>query len=173
MTGDKPDPQLRTPMQWSASPGVGFTSGTPWESPQPDSLVVNVAREDAEPGSLLNLYRRLIHLRRQNGALAAGRLVPLTGGSAGVAAYLRSAGSRAVLVVANLGDAPASAVSITSGERALPPGRYAARSLLGGPDAAVLQVGADGRIAGYAPAATIGPRQSFVLDLIRREGRGP
>src|SRR5207302_6232180 len=37
MTGDKPDPRLRTPMQWAPRPGVGFTSGTPWESPQPDS----------------------------------------------------------------------------------------------------------------------------------------
>src|SRR5205807_1158963 len=27
MTGDKPDPRLRTPMQWSAGPGSGFTSG--------------------------------------------------------------------------------------------------------------------------------------------------
>src|SRR5207237_4521232 len=43
MTGDKPDPRLRTPMQWAPRPGVGFTSGTPWESPQPDSFVTNVA----------------------------------------------------------------------------------------------------------------------------------
>jgi glycosidase len=168
MTGDKPDPRLRTPMQWSPRPGAGFTSGTPWESPQPDSLTVNVEREDADPGSLLNLYRRLTHLRQQNGALAAGRLVPLASGSAEVPAYLRRAGGHAVLVVANLGAEPASGVSIASGEGVLPPGRYATRSLLGGPNGAPLEVGADGRIAGYVPAATIGPRASLVLGLIRR-----
>jgi glycosidase len=168
MTGDKPDPRLRTPMQWSPRPGVGFTSRTPWESPQPDSLVVGVAQEDGDPGSLLNLYRRLIHLRRHNEALATGRLVPLTASSGAVAAYLRRAGARAVLVVANLGDSAASSVAISSGENVLPPGRYAARNLLGGPNGAVFPVGADGRIAGYVPAATIGPRQSLVLDLIRR-----
>ena len=168
MTGDKPDPRLRTPMQWSPLPGAGFTSGTPWESPQADSLTVNVEREDADLGSLLNFYRRLIHLRRANGALATGRLVPLSAASAEVAAYLRRAGGHAVLVVANLGAAAASGVSLSSGGHALPPGRYAARSLLGGRPGALLEVGADGRIAGYVPAATIGPRASLVLDLIRR-----
>ena len=168
MTGDKPDPRLRTPMQWGPGRGVGFTSGTPWESPQPDSLAVNVERESGDPGSLLNLYRRLIHLRRENLALATGRLVPLTSSSGQVAAYLRRAGRHVVLVVANLGAAAVSGVSIASGEGALPSGRYAARSLLGGPNRAPLQVGADGRVAAYVPAAAIGPRESLVLDLVRR-----
>src|ERR1043166_5529984 len=54
MTGDKPDPRLRTPRQWSAGPGLGFTSGKAWESAQPDSLTTTVAAEDADAGSLLN-----------------------------------------------------------------------------------------------------------------------
>src|SRR5205823_6498836 len=49
MTGNKPDPRLRTPMQWSPRPGAGFTSGKPWEAPQPDSLTTNVAVEDRDP----------------------------------------------------------------------------------------------------------------------------
>ena len=103
MTGDKPDPRLRTPMQWSAGPRCRVHHRTPWESAQPDSATINVAKEEAEPGSLLNLYRRLIHLRRTNDALATGRLVPLTTGNPQVVAYLRRAGDHAVLVVANLG----------------------------------------------------------------------
>ena len=168
MTGDKPDPRLRTPMQWSPVRGVGFTTGNPWESPQPDSLTASVAVENADPGSLLNLYRRLIHLRRANEALAAGRLVPLAAASPQVAAYLRREGSHAVLVIANLGATPASLVAISAGERTLPPGRYSPRSLLGGPDGAPLAVGADGRIAAYVPAATIAAGGSLVLDLARR-----
>src|SRR5213592_2034714 len=92
MAGDKPDPRLRTPMQWNAGPGLGFTSGTAWESAQPDSLTTNVALQDADAGSLLNLYRRLIRLRKQTDALATGRLVPVTASGAQVAAYLRRAG---------------------------------------------------------------------------------
>jgi len=168
MTGDKPDPRLRTPMQWGPGPGVGFTTGTPWESPQPDSLTSNVEAQDADPGSLLNLYRRLIHLRGENAALATGRLVPLSASSSRVAAYLRRAGNHAVLVVVNLGGTALSGVSLASGERALPPGRYVTRNLLGGPSGATLRVSGDGRLTGYVPAATIGPRESVALDLVRR-----
>ena len=165
MTGDKPDPRLRTPMQWSPRAGVGFTTGTPWEAPQPDSMAVNVALEDTDPGSLLNLYRKLIHLRRQNDALATGTLVPLSASSPQVATYVRRAGDHVVLVVANLGAAPASGVSISSGEGVLPPGRYTARNLLGGPNGRTLQVHADGRIREYVPVATMGPWESLALDL--------
>jgi glycosidase len=168
MTGDKPDPRLRTPMQWSARPGLGFTSGTAWESAQPDSFTTNVAAQDADPGSLLNLYRRLIHLRRENAALAVGKLVPLTAGNSQVAAYLRRAGDHSVLVVANLGAAAASHVSIGSAEGALQPGPYACRDLLGGRNAAALQVSPDGRIQGYVPTGTIGSREALVLELLHR-----
>jgi len=169
MTGDKPDPRLRTPMQWKPGPGMGFTSGTPWESPQPDSETTTVAAQDADPGSLLNRYRRLIHLRKANEALATGRLVPLSTGSPSIAAYLRHAGDRTVLVVANLGAQAASRVTIGSASGVLPPGSYEASNLLGGPNAAGLEVGRDGLLRGYTPVpGALGPRESLVLELIRR-----
>jgi glycosidase len=156
-------------MQWSGGPGVGFTSGTPWESVQPDSPTANVAIQNADPGSLLNLYRRLIHLRRSNEALAAGRLIALTTGNPAIASYLRTTGKQAVLVVVNLGGTPASGVSIGSGASALLTGVYSVRSLLGGADGATLQVGADGQIRDYTPVPRgIGPRESLVLELTRR-----
>src|SRR5439155_7710801 len=161
----KPDERLRTPMQWGPRSGVGFTTGKPWEAPQADSLTTNVAAQDRDPKSLLALYRQLIHLRKQNEALATGALVPLTTTSRQVAAYLRRTSRRAVLVVANLGGSAVSAVAIGSAERALPPGTYGSRNLLGAPDGTTLRVGADGRIRDYVPAAVIGPRESLVLDL--------
>lgn len=168
MTGDKPDERLRTPMQWIPRSGVGFTTGKPWEAPQPDSLMTNVAVEERSPRSLLNLYRRLIHARKENEALATGQLVPLSTTSPQVAAYARRAGQRVVLVVANLGGAAVSGVSIGSSAGALPPGTYTPRNLLGGPNGAQLQVGADGRIRDHVPAATMGPRESLVLELNRQ-----
>ena len=169
MTGDKPDPRLRTPMQWKPGPGVGFTTGTPWESPQPDSETITVAAQEKDPGSLLNLYRRLIHLRRANEALATGRLVPLSAGNPSVAAYLRRAGDRAVLVVANLGAEAATDVTIGSAAESLPPGRYEARSLVGGANGAGLAVGTDAAIRGYVPVpGALAPKQALVLELIRR-----
>jgi glycosidase len=169
MTGDKPDPQLRTPLRWGPGPGVGFTTGTPWEEPSADGPLVSVAAQNVDPHSLLNLYRRLIHLRRQNDALATGRLVPLATSSPQVVAFLRRAAGHAVLVVANLGDGAVSGVTLTSGPGAVPPGRYAPRSLLGGPGAAVLTVGGSGRVSGYVPVTgALAPRQALVLDLVRR-----
>jgi alpha-glucosidase len=50
----------RTPMQWS--PDGGFTSGEPW-LPYGD-LALNVEAQREDPGSMLNLYRALIALRR-------------------------------------------------------------------------------------------------------------
>jgi len=168
MTGDKPDPRLRTPMQWNAAPGVGFTTGTPWESPQPDTATVNVAIETSDPGSLLSLYRRLIHLRRDNAALATGLLVPLTTGNAQVAAYLRRAGDHAALVVANLGFTPVTAVVLASAPGALRPGRYQATNLLDGPPGESVTVSQNGRLTSYVPVpGTIAPGESVVLGLER------
>jgi glycosidase len=170
MTGDKPDPRLRTPMQWAGRTGVGFTTGAPWESPQPDSLTVNVAAQDGDPGSLLTLYRRLIHLRASNDALATGELVPLQASEPHVVAYLRRARDRAVLVAANLGSAAVSAVSIGSGAAALPQGVYEVSDLMGNGSFVALHADREGRIAGYAPLATaLAPHATLVLDLVRRK----
>jgi len=54
---------LRSPMQWDDGPGAGFTSGAPW-LPLGPNRERNVAAEQADEGSLLHLYRRLLRLRR-------------------------------------------------------------------------------------------------------------
>jgi hypothetical protein len=84
-----------------------------------------------------------------------------------VVAYLRRDGAQAVLVVANLDSAAVHHVALTSGGGALPAGRYVAKNLLGGPGAAALRVGTDGRITGYVPAGTLTPEEFRVLELDR------
>jgi len=54
----------RHAMQWTAGPLGGFTSGTPWLPPI-DPEERNVEDQRRDPGSLLNLYRLLIRLRRE------------------------------------------------------------------------------------------------------------
>ena len=169
MTGDKPDPRLRTPMQWGLGPAAGFTEGVPWEPLQPDSLVANVEAQDDDPRSLLNLYRKLIHLRAANPALGSkGELTPLDAGTAAVAAYLRRDGDHVALVVANLGTTPLEGVALSSDESVLPPGRYTPDVLLGGKEAVTLKVAADGQIRGYVPLAELAPLQAYVFDLSNR-----
>lgn len=164
MTGTKPDPRLRTPMQWRPVAGAGFTEGLVWEPLQTDSLTANVEVQNADPNSLLNLHRRLIHLRAQNPALGAGELIPLTASTSSVAAYLRRDGDRAVLVIANLGEVMLSDVAVSSDGRAIQRGEYEPRNLLDGPLGGPLRVGGGGGIEGYVPMRSLGPldRKSVV-----------
>jgi len=107
MTGDKPDPQIRTPMQWTGrAPGVGFTSGDPWIDPKPDARDVNVRTLAVDPGSLLSFYRRLIRARLEHEALRTGRVTVLDSGDPRVLALVRDRPDGAVLCVFNLGDDP-------------------------------------------------------------------
>jgi alpha-amylase len=165
IAGDKPDENLRTPMHWTSAAGAGFTTGTPWRAPQGDWATRNVQAQDADPASLLNLHRRLIHLRAAHPALATGRLVPLATSNPAVAAFVRREGDRAVLVVANLGTAPAAGVSVSSEAGALPARGGPGNNLFGDGDAAPLAVGADGRVQGYVPFATLAPMAIHVVDV--------
>jgi glycosidase len=167
MTGDKPDERLRTPMQWSKGAGAGFTRGSPWEALQADWRTTNVESQTGDGGSLLSLYRRLIHLRADHPALGAGDLVPLAVSSGAVAAYLRRSGDHVVLVVVNVGTAGVFNVSLTSAERVLPAGEYSAASLLANAPARRVSIGPDGRLRGYVPFDTIGPLDSRILALTR------
>jgi len=105
MVGPKPDELIRTPMQWSAAPNGGFTSGTPWEPLQADWKTKNVAAQDSSRRSLLNHYRKLIQLRNANPALNRGLLTFLgTQDTTGtIVTWLRSWGDEAFLIVVNFG----------------------------------------------------------------------
>lgn len=101
------DESKRTPMPWNASPGGGFTTGTPWFGFAPGRDTANVAAQTSDPGSLLSRYRNLIRARKAAPALAKGDLVllsPLSGFSP-VLAFQRRTASETVLVVHNLSDA--------------------------------------------------------------------
>ena len=92
----------RTPMQWDAWPGSGFTSAPmPWLPLDPNFREQNVDRLRADPQSLLQLYRSLIELRRRYAALSIGdsRLHPPTGN---VLLYERSAEGVTLLIGLNL-----------------------------------------------------------------------
>ena len=67
------DPE-RTPMPWDGSLLGGFTSGEPWLPLGPDHASINVMAMSESRGSILNLYRRLIELRRNNPVLTHGAI---------------------------------------------------------------------------------------------------
>jgi glycosidase len=113
MVGAKPDETIRTPMQWSAEAGSGFTTGTPWESPQSDWQTKNVAAQDRDPASLLNHYRRLIHLRNAHSALSSGDLSVATASDAAVTAFVRRSTAETIVIIANFGARALPRVDVT------------------------------------------------------------
>jgi alpha-glucosidase len=92
----------RTPMQWSAGQGAGFTRGKPWLPIAEDFRANNVETLREKPASILTLYRRLIELRRAEPALSVGEFAPVPAGE-DLVAYMRKAGERRLLIALNLG----------------------------------------------------------------------
>ena len=84
------DPE-RTPMQWDDSVNAGFTEAgvEPWLPVADDSSVRNVKGQMAHSGSMLQLTRKLLLLRKGERALHAGIYQSLPSNE-GVFAYLRS-----------------------------------------------------------------------------------
>ena len=96
----------RTPMQWSTAPNAGFTKGQPWLPVPPTYRTHNVAAERADPNSILNFYRHVLALRRNNPAVREGKYVALNESDPNVLSYLRQYKDQAVLVVLNMSAAP-------------------------------------------------------------------
>jgi alpha-amylase len=103
LTGTRPeDTNVRRPMQWDASATAGFTSGTPWLELGTKGRGADVDTQNADPNSLFNTYRSLIHLRQDTPALRAGDTWVVQSSLPQVFSLLRYSEGEAVLVVANL-----------------------------------------------------------------------
>ena len=168
MTGEKSagDIRLRTPMHWSRTRAAGFTTGIPWEVLAPDSFTANVEALAGDPASLLNVHRKLIHLRTSHPALGYGEFLPMNS-SNGTLSYMRRADNSVVVVVANLTNAPIKRPRVTSGAAALPPGRYLASVLMGPAREAPIRVAPNGRadLTWFVP--DLQPLETHLIELRR------
>ncbi|MET0674810.1 MAG: alpha-amylase family glycosyl hydrolase, partial [Bradyrhizobium sp.] len=91
----------RTPMQWDASANAGFSAGEPWLPLADDWRSINAAALRMDDGSILNLHRRLLRLRKETPALTIGSYRPCTADD-DVLAYYREINDSRLLVVLNL-----------------------------------------------------------------------
>ncbi len=99
--------QARAPMPWGGGPKGGFSTARPWMRMAADPDRRNVAAQSAEPGSVLELYRRLLRLRRSSPALRGGTYTEVDIGRQDVLAYLRQTPDQTALVILGFGDRPA------------------------------------------------------------------
>ena len=164
MQGKKPDEDIRLPMQWTADENAGFTTGSPWRVPNADHLQVNVAAQEDDPNSLLNLYRALTELRAEHPALRGGSISVLETEHAGVYAFLRSNGEENILVLVNLTEAAISEYALTLTESMLPSRIHSAISLLDSTQASSLTI-RDEKFSDYKPLPELPPYQAYIFEL--------
>ncbi|MBO9665556.1 MAG: alpha-glucosidase [Bdellovibrio sp.] len=92
----------RTPMQWNAEKNAGFSTGAPWLKTNPNYPQINVETEQKDPNSILNFYRKLIQIRKNNEVMVYGSYDLVLPEHQQVYAYTRTLGSAKVLVISNL-----------------------------------------------------------------------
>ena len=96
----------RTPMQWSDEPNAGFTKGTPWFIVNGNYKTINVKSQENDENSVLNYYRKLIALRKNEeweDALVDGEFIPAYEDVEGIMAFYRKGQGRKILVLTNFG----------------------------------------------------------------------
>ncbi|MCL2653165.1 MAG: alpha-glucosidase [Propionibacteriaceae bacterium] len=99
----------RTPVQWDASEGAGFTTGAPWLRINRNSQFINYALQEQDPDSVLSFYRQMVKLRADSPTLLQGDFTPVHANRA-LMVYRREA----------VGDMPSVTVYLNIGDHAQP-----------------------------------------------------
>ena len=93
----------RTPMQWSAEPGLGFSDGTAWLISSKPNVAINVEDQEKDPDSILNYYRKLTALYRHplyGNTIRFGDMIPAYRDRENIIAFERR-GDKRLLVISN------------------------------------------------------------------------
>jgi alpha-glucosidase len=103
--------RCRTPLQWANTPNASFSPEgvRTWLPVNPNyAQGVNVAEQQDDPKSMLNFYKQMLRIRRENPALMVGDYTALHESSSEYFAFLRQSTSpqQTCLVVINFFDQP-------------------------------------------------------------------
>ncbi|MCA1020842.1 glycoside hydrolase family 13 protein [Halobacillus litoralis] len=94
----------RTPMQWSREAQAGFTTGKPWMKINPNYTSINVADQEQDAHSILNYYKKMIALKKEQEVFTYGTYDLLLPEDEQVYAYTRTLHDQRAVVIANLTD---------------------------------------------------------------------
>jgi alpha-glucosidase len=101
--------QTRTPMPWTSGLNGGFSTADAsalWLPVSDEFETINVETQLADPGSILNLYRELLAIRKQSDALRLGDYRRHPASDERCLVYTRTAGVERKLVALNLTKEP-------------------------------------------------------------------
>ena len=79
----------RTPMQWNNKKNAGFSKAEPWIKVSDNYKKINVKNQEKDLGSILNYYKLLIKLRKENSTLVYGKYKDLEPMNAKIFSYKR------------------------------------------------------------------------------------
>lgn len=95
----------RTPMQWDDTINAGFSQGTPWMNVNPNYKNINIAKQQSEETSILNFYKKMITLRKENDCLIYGDYQLHLAEHPNVYAYSRNLQSESAIIISNFSEA--------------------------------------------------------------------
>jgi alpha-glucosidase len=131
----------RTPMVWDdAKPNGGFSSTKPWLPVAKEHLPLAVSRQQGDPTSLLEHYRRFLAFRAGHPALIKGDIEFLAVEGDAIA-FARREGNEQIVCAFNLGSRPAT-LTLGAGKKAQPLGGHGLSGIAEGDKIIVPEYGA-------------------------------
>mgnify|MGYP000043978905 FL=1 len=92
----------RTPMQWDSSENSGFTTGKPWIRINKNHKYINVKDQLKDENSILNFYKKMINIRKENKTLIYGSYDLILEDHEKIYAYTRIMREEEFVIIVNL-----------------------------------------------------------------------
>ena len=166
MLGQKPDENIRRPMQWSSEANAGFSSQTPWHPINTNFANANVADQSQDQNSLWRHYQKWISTRNNTAALRKGTYTAVNAGSTTVFAFLRVLDNETpVLALHNLSTQNREELNLSATQSEINPGSYNLRSLEDDTELGTLTVESNGSFSINLTELDLQGQQSLLISL--------
>lgn len=94
----------RTPMQWNKSKNGGFTTGIPWVKLNNNYRKINVEDQLKDKDSILNFYKDMIKIKKENKALIYGKYDILLENHDKLYVYTRTLNKEKYIIITNISE---------------------------------------------------------------------
>tara|TARA_B100000767_G_scaffold205725_1_gene192515 strand:- start:124 stop:1767 length:1644 start_codon:yes stop_codon:yes gene_type:complete len=167
MLGQKPDEDIRRPMQWTSSANAGFSSTQPWHPLNNNYANYNVANQQFESESIWSQYQIWIKQRTRNTALRSGTYDFIESNNSRMFSYLRadSESNTAFVVIHNLSSQNTDDITIRINNSSLTEGTYNLINILNNQNMGSINVISSGAFDTTLSEVTLAAHSSFLLKL--------
>ena len=167
MLGQKPDEDIRRPMQWTSSANAGFSSTQPWHPLNNNYANYNVANQQLESESIWSQYQIWIKQRTRNTALRSGNYDFIESNNSRMFSYLRadSESNTAFAVIHNLSSQNTDDITIRINNSSLTEGTYNLINILNNQNMGSINVSSSGAFDTTLSEVTLAAYSSFLLKL--------